>query len=149
MKKSEQKSTLVNTLAEGHTITAACKRAGVSRMFYDRHYKKDIRFRQKVDDAREAGRTSNSDLIKTVYLKKVRDGHWPAIHYAIKKEDEIEAKQAASPRVTVGIGDVRRIIDELPEPYRSIHHDHIIQLISDATEFERTGKVSPPHPDGL
>ena len=147
MRKRQIKSLLVSTLEDGHTITAACKRAGVSRMLYYRYRKDDLDFRRSVDEAIQQGRTTNDDLITTMYLKKVRDGHWPALHYAMKKKDEREKN--AKPEVTVGVGDVRRIIDNLPEPYRTIHHDHIIQLISDATEFERTGKVSPPHPDGL
>ncbi|MDR3547743.1 MAG: hypothetical protein P4M11_05675 [Candidatus Pacebacteria bacterium] len=149
MHKRDQESTLIATLLEGHTITSACKRAGVSRMFYDRHYKNDRGFRKQVDEARAAGKDTNNDLITTMYFKKARDGHWPAIHYGLKKQEASEVKDSESLKGLVTVGDIRHIIDLLPESVRPLHNDHLRELLDHLAEFERTGKIMPPHPDGL
>jgi hypothetical protein len=148
MHKRDQESILIATLLEGHTITAACKRAGVSRMFYGRHYKNDRDFRQQVDDARAAGRNTNDDLVTTMYFKKIRDGHWPAIHYAVKKKNDEEAKNKKG-KQELNIGDIRSIINMLPEEAQKRHYDNIRDLLGDSAEFQQTGKVSPYDPNGL
>ena len=140
MHKQESKSVLIESLTDGHTITAACKRAGVSRMFYDRHYKTDTDFRKQVDAAKEEGRKTNEDLILTMHMKKIRDGHWQALQYALKKKDAADAK-ADNNQPTLGIGDIRFIIDQLPEGSREIHYMHLRELLDDTAEFKRTGKI--------
>lgn len=142
MHKRDQVSILIATLLEGHTVTSACKRAGVSRMFYDRHYKTDRGFRKEVDDARAAGRNTNQDLIATMYLKKVRDGHWPAIHYAMKKQDIVESEKPTTGQF--GPGDIRTIIDSLPKEAQDKHNTHLRELLDDVSEFQRTGRIDPP-----
>ena len=84
MHKHDQVSILLSTLAEGGTITAACKRAGVSRMFYDRHYKSDLGFRKKVDEARKIGLATNNDRVISAHTKKISEGSWPAIKYYLE-----------------------------------------------------------------
>lgn len=84
MHKRDQISVLLSTLAEGHTITAACKRAGVSRMFYDRHYKGDLDFRKKVDEARRSGKDTTDDRVSAAFLKKISEGDSRLIRYYLE-----------------------------------------------------------------
>ena len=84
MHKRDQESLLIQTLADGYTITVACKRASVSRMFYNRHYRSDIAFRKKVDDTRLIGKQTNDDRVLSAFMKKINDGHWPAIRYYLQ-----------------------------------------------------------------
>lgn len=84
MHKHDEKSLLIKTLAEGYTITAACKRAGVSRMFYDRHYKDDSGFRKKIDRARALGKQVTDDRVISAFLKKINDGNSRLIRYYLE-----------------------------------------------------------------
>lgn len=140
MHSRDQKSLLIRTLTEGHTITAACARAGVSRMFYDRHYKTDPKFRKEVDDARLAGRNAYDDLVTTVHHKKIRDGHWQALQYALKKQDE---KKKEDPKPLIAQSDIRFLIEQLPEPYKSQHYRMLRELLDHSTEYSNTGKILP------
>ncbi len=84
MHKRDEISVLLGALAEGHTITAACKRAGVSRMFYDRHYKSDLDFRKRVDEARRSGKDTTDDRVSAVFLKKISEGDSRLIRYYLE-----------------------------------------------------------------
>lgn len=81
MHKHDRESLLIKTLSEGYTITAACKRAGVSRMFYNRHYKDDGEFRKKVDRAHVLGKQMNDDRVVSALMKKINDYDWRPIKY--------------------------------------------------------------------
>ncbi len=97
MHKRDQISVLLSTLAEGHTITAACKRAGVSRMFYDRHYKSDLAFKKQVDEVRRTGLETNNDRVVSAHMKKISDGGWPAIKYYLEHNVTPYKKMADRP----------------------------------------------------
>ena len=85
MHKRDQQTILIKTLAEGYTITAACKRAGVSRMFYNRHYKTDLEFRKKVDRAYILGKQVNDDRVLSVYMKQINEARdWRPIKYYLE-----------------------------------------------------------------
>lgn len=84
MHKRDQQTILIKTLAEGYTITAACKRAGVSRMFYDRHYKSDLGFRKKADQARRSGKDTTDDRVSAAFLKKISEGDSRLIRYYLE-----------------------------------------------------------------
>jgi hypothetical protein len=146
MHKHDQESLIITTLEEGHTITAACKRAGVSRQLFYRLCKSSAQFRKKVEQAKVMGNETFDDLVKTVYHKKIKDGDRQILLYALKKQD---AKNAEEPPALITQGDIRLIIDPLPEPFKSLHYSHLRDLLSHSLEFERTGKIDPPHPDGL
>ena len=146
MHRHDQESLLIKTLEEGHTITAACKRADVSRTLYYRLYKTKLEFRKRVDAAMALGNETFDDLVKTVHHKKIKDGHWQALQYALKKQD---TKKAAEPQVLIGVGDIRFIIDQLPEPHKTQYYHMLRDLLSHSTEYSNTGKIDPPHPDGL
>ncbi|MDE2071187.1 MAG: hypothetical protein KGI70_00435 [Patescibacteria group bacterium] len=84
MHKHDQVSVLLSALAEGHTITVACKRAGVSRMFYDRHYKSDLDFHKKADAARRSGKDTTDDRVSAAFLKKISEGDSRLIRYYLE-----------------------------------------------------------------
>ena len=148
MHKRDQESILISTLAEGHTITAACTRAGVSRMFYDRHYKSDRNFRKQVDEARSVGMHSNEDLVSTMHMKKVRDGHWPAIRYAIDKKTTMEKEEKEDRRdpnsVHISPGDIRFLIDALPEPLKSRNYIRLREILDDSSAAQQAGQLIDP-----
>lgn len=146
MHKHDQESILISTLEEGHTITAACKRAGVSRQLFYRLYKNRPEFRKKVEQAKRLGDDTFGDLVTTMHHKKIKDGHWQALLYALKKQD---VKKEEKPAAQITEGDIRFVIDALPEPFKSLHYSHLRELLDHSVEFERTGKIEPPHPDGL
>lgn len=139
MHKRDQESILINTLAEGHTITAACKRAGVSRMFYDRHYKSDRAFRKQVDEARAAGKNSNDDLITTMHMKKIREAHWPAIRYGLERIAETDKEKRVTPNPAITPGDLMGLVNAMPEPFRSQNQRRLREILDDAVSVEQKG----------
>ena len=146
MHRHDQESILVSTLEEGHTITAACRRAGVSRQLFYRLCKNRPEFRKKVEQAKVLGNDTFDDLVTTMHHKKIKDGHWQALQYALKKQD---MKKDEKPATQITEGDIRYVIEGLPEPYKSQHYAHLRELYDHSVEFERTGKIEPPHYDGL
>jgi hypothetical protein len=84
MKRRSEESILLKTLADGYTITTACQRAGVSRMFYNRHYRNDREFREKADEARTLGKQTNDDRVQSAFLKKINDGDSRLIRYYLE-----------------------------------------------------------------
>ena len=146
MHSHDQESIIISTLAEGHTITAACKRAGVSRQLYYRLYRSKPGFRKQIDQAITLGNNTFDDLVTTMHHKKIKDGHWQALQYALKKQD---TKKAAEAGVRLTEGDIRSLIEILPEPIKSQHYAHLRELLDHSVEFQSTGKIDPPHPDGL
>jgi hypothetical protein len=117
MHKRDQVSILINALAEGYTVTHACKKAGVSRMFYDRHYKSDREFRKQVDTARTSGRETSNDIAESMHMKLIRDGNWQAIRYRLDHHVEPYKK-----------------IPERPEPV-TMHP--VPETLSDAEAYEQ------------
>jgi hypothetical protein len=113
-------------------------------MFYSRHYNDDVAFQAKVDEAHAAGCSTNEDLIDTVYMKKVREGYWPAIHYALKKKDRVESKE---PPTVFDPGDLQTLIGSLPKSQQPRYHELLRDLLHDAMEASRAGSLIPP--DGL
>lgn len=75
---------LLKTLSEGYTITAACTKAGVSRMFYNRHYRSNPAFRKKADAARHLGKQTTDDRVTSAFLKKISDGDSRLIKYYLE-----------------------------------------------------------------
>ena len=117
MHKRDQVSVLISTLAEGHTITAACKRAGVSRMFFDRHYKSNPDFRKKADEARRSGKDTTNDRVSAAFLKKISEGDSRLIRYYLEHNVSPYKK-----------------IPERPEPV-SMHP--VPEMLSDAEAYEQ------------
>jgi hypothetical protein len=146
MHTHDQESILISTLEEGHTVTAACKRAGVTRQMFYRLSRAKPAFRKRVEEARTAGSETNMDLIITMYYKKVREGHWPALHYALKKQDN---KKDEDSNEKISQDDIRSIINGLPEPYKAKHYAYLQELLEHLVEFQNTGKIDPPRPDDL
>lgn len=103
MHKHDQESLLIKTLSEGYTITAACKRAGVSRMFYNRHYKDDRKFRKEVDKALTLGKQTTDDRVASMFTKKMSDGNWQAIKYYMEHNMAPYMKKSAAPQHGTGI----------------------------------------------
>ncbi len=135
MHKRDQESILINALADGHTILTACRKAGVSRQLFYRLLRNNHKFRKEVSDAQIIGRDTNDDLIKTMHMKKVRDEHWPSIQYGLKKIDakELAEKKNATNNPSLMPGDVRELIETLPEPYKSKHMGNLRDLLSDVS----------------
>jgi len=151
MHKCDQESILIAALEEGATVTAACKRAGISRMLFYRLYKRSLKLRNQIDAAQQTGRLSNEDLIKTMHMKKIRDAHWPAIRYGLEKIDEKEEKSAkGSDQSVLTIGGIHEIINMLPPAYHAKHYDHLRDLIDDAVAM-KDGRLPeiPPDPATL
>ena len=117
MHKRDQQTILIKILAEGYTITAACKRAGVSRMFYDRHYKGDLDFRKKADNARRSGKDTTDDRVSAAFLKKISEGDSRLIRYYLEHNVAPYKK-----------------IPERPEPV-SMHP--VPETLSDAEAYEQ------------
>ena len=80
MKASKYES-LLKPLSEGYTITSACTKAGVSRMFYNRHRRDNPEFRKKTDEARLLGKQVNDDRVMSAFLRKINDGDSRLIKY--------------------------------------------------------------------
>ncbi len=137
MHKRDQESIIFDTLKEGHTITAACKRAGVSRMFFYRLYKDNQKFQLKVDEAQMLGKISNDDLVDTMYMKKVREGSTPIILHAINKRDAQakERSKSGNGQPTLAQEDIRQIIESMPEPKKSEHYTRLRELLDDAPAY--------------
>lgn len=110
MHKRDQETILIKTLAEGYTITAACKRAGVSRMFYNRHYKDDNRFRKKVDEAYVFGKQVTDDRVQSVFVKKINDGAWGSIKYYLEHNVAPYMKKDAHSSPSTGIYSKRHVL---------------------------------------
>jgi hypothetical protein len=146
MHRHDQESLIISTLEEGHTVTAGCKRAGVSRQLFYRLCKSRTEFRKKVDQAKALGNDTLDDLAQTMLNKKMKDGHWQALLYALKKLDK---KKDEKPVGQISEGDIRFLIEALPEPYKTQHWTHLRELLDHSVEFEQTGKIDPPDPDGL
>ncbi len=143
MHSHDAESILISTLEEGHTVTAACKRAGVSRQLYYRLYRNKLEFRQKVDRAKVLGNETFDDLVTTMHHKKLKDGHWQALLYALKKRD---AAKAAKPEGQITEGDIRFLIEALPEPMKSLHYTHLRELLDDSVAATQT-RTSERHQD--
>ena len=83
MKASKYES-LLKPLSEGYTITSACTKAGVSRMFYNRHRRDNPEFRKKTDEARLLGKQVNDDRVMSAFLRKINDGDSRLIKYYLE-----------------------------------------------------------------
>jgi hypothetical protein len=92
------------------------------------------------------GNDTFDDLVTTMHHKKVKDGEWQPLLYALKKLDK---KKEEKPVSQLSEGDIRFVIDALPEPYKTQHWIHLRELLDHSVEFTQTGKIDPPHPDGL
>lgn len=111
MHKYDQISVLLSALAEGHTITVACKRAGVSRMFYDRHYKSDLDFHKKADEARRSGKDTTDDRVSAAFLKKISEGDSRLIRYYLE-HNVAPYKKAPERSETISMRPVPEILSD-------------------------------------
>ena len=140
MHSHDQESLLIKTLEEGHTITAACKRAGVSRTLYYRIYETKPEFKKRVDAAVMLGRNTFDDLVTTMLHKKIKDGDRQILLYALKKQDQ---KKEKDPEPLIAQSDIRFIIDQLPEPYKTQYYHMLRDLLSHSVEYSNTRKIVP------
>ena len=84
MHKRDQETTITKVLSEGRTVTEACKKAGLTTKTFYRLYDSNERFKKEVDEAKKLGLLYNGDVGITAHLKKIHEGHWPAIKYLIE-----------------------------------------------------------------
>ena len=152
MRKKIQELKILEALREGKTITAACKRAGLSRMTYDRLYKSNLEFREAVDEAILAGKSYTDDFVMTKYMQKIGDNHWPAIRYYLDynvipyREDKVLQVQLVEENRS--LKEELRRLQPVPENVKEImlHALKAQGLIKDPPKPTDQAPVRPPGP---
>jgi hypothetical protein len=78
---------LLAELAKHGIVSAACKRAGLSKAQYYRWYKDDPTFKEAADEAHMLGTQEVNDLARSRLLQKIDQGESWAIRYHLSRRD--------------------------------------------------------------
>ena len=78
---------LLEELSKHGIVSAACKRAGLSRAQYYRWYKDDPKFKEAADEAHMLGTQEVNDLARSRLLQKIDQGESWAIRYHLSRRD--------------------------------------------------------------
>lgn len=90
MNKRQRKSVtkaLLEELSKHGIVSAACKRAGLSKAQYYRWYKDDPKFKEAADEAHMLGTQEVNDLARSRLLQKIDQGESWAIRYHLSRRD--------------------------------------------------------------
>jgi len=84
----DARSKIIELLAEGASVSFACKKIGLSRPTFYRWRDSNIEFREQVEAALELGRLQFVDLAKHSLLQLVKDKHFGAIKFVLQHNDK-------------------------------------------------------------
>lgn len=86
-KTRDNRSKLLELLAENPSISAVCRKLGINRMMFYRLKKDDPDFRAKVKLAMIDGRNQWIEIAELGLMKKVKEGDLGAIRYFLSNND--------------------------------------------------------------
>lgn len=78
---------LLEELSKHGIVTAACKRAGLSKAQFYRWCADDPVFQREVDLAQKAGKEEINDLARSRLVQKIDQGDWQAIRFQLSRRD--------------------------------------------------------------
>ncbi len=78
MARFNDKSKLIQLLAETPVVSFVCKKIGLDRTTYYRWYKDDRSFREKVDRIMTIGRMNINDMAEASIIQKIHNGNMRA-----------------------------------------------------------------------
>jgi hypothetical protein len=86
-KHRDEQSKILQLLSENPSISAACKKLGLSRMTFHRWYKGNLEFRERVDAALVHGRSFWIEIAELGIVKHVKEGNLNAQKYFLAHND--------------------------------------------------------------
>jgi len=84
-KKHLKEVLILDELTKTPNVSMACAKVGISRQTFYR-WMKDRSFRQLAFQAMCYGERYVNDMAESAAMKKMQEGHWPAIKYRLDKK---------------------------------------------------------------
>ena len=86
--KEQRKKRVLKELERNPIVQIACLKTGVARTSFYRWRQEDRSFDQAATDAREEGYLFTCEMTESQVLKKIKEGHFPAMRFWLEKNSK-------------------------------------------------------------